>query len=108
MNVFAGIKNYSFNVPGFNGSVQTPLREDKLLENREVVRDVVVSPSYDTLDIVMKNRLGANVGSWKILKNEEQVIFDEKYEIMPASAYLYIDSRWNYTKSTYTSFTWQY
>lgn len=108
MNVFAGIRNYSFDVPGFNGSVRTELREDKLLANREVVRNVVVSPSHDTLDIVMKNEKGGNVGTWKILENGVQVEFDEKYEVMPASAYLYIDSRWNYTKSTYTNFTWQY
>ena len=55
MNVFAGAKYYSFNVPGYNGSVQTELRTDKYLMKEETLENVIVSPTGDTLDVCMKN-----------------------------------------------------
>lgn len=110
MGVFAGGGNYSFNVPGFNGHVQTPLRSDtdKLYMREETLSNVVVNPAHDTLDVILKNEYNNPVGPWRIIENGKTTVFNGNNEILPAPYYLYIDSRWNYTKSTYTSFFWSY
>ena len=110
MSVFAGDGHYSFNVPGFNGHVQTDLRPstDKLLMKEEVLSNVVVSPANDTLDVILKNEYNLPVGPWREIQNGKKTVFNGRDEILPAPYYLYIDSRWNYTKTTYTSFDWSY
>lgn len=109
------------NVPAHNGSISWEHTSDDLYAQGtygyegQAVSNVSVSPTTDTLDIILyvTNQLGVTTNQgWKILENGKETIlgFGLIYGFPPGS-YSYklkVDSRWYYTKATAMKADWGY
>lgn len=120
-NVFAlkDFKNFytisNASIPAFNGS-KTYYKSGIDLQDAgytgQGMEEVSISPSGDTLDVILKRtKPGVTASSgWKILENGKDTKLAEGITWgFPTDEYQYeltIDSRWYYTKSTSLSAKW--
>lgn len=98
---------FSYSVPPYNGGVNTAQRTKANLGVNQTITAVTVTPSTDTLDVILKQGNGSDGSPWKILKTNTTTTFNNSVALINGmNYYLRIDSRWYYTNTTPVSGTW--
>ena len=96
-------------VPAHNGSVSTSIKNvpEYAVGSDQIVNNVSISPSGDTLDIRVRKYNANNAvvknGAWKILKTGSKTVLssgDLDFNFDGSRIQVQIDSRWFYTDNT--------